>query len=133
MSTTTNKQMIEQIAEIAHGTVRAMGIASGNVDIPTWQILPSAQKELFRRAIEHAACETCANASDPLTERLARMGYEHQKRISEPTESGGTSASVEWNGLSEGKRMEWRLLVAVTRVFTMSHTIGAVPQRAVAA
>jgi hypothetical protein len=121
-----DKQMREKLAEIAHGTVRAMGIASGNVDIPTWQILPTEQKELFRRAVEYAACETCANASDPLTERLARMVYENEKRISKPTEE------VDWNQLSESKRMQWRLVVAITRVFSMSDT-AAVPMAGAAA
>lgn len=113
-----NKQMIEKIAEIAHGAVRALGIASGNVDIPTWQILPAAEKEVFRRGVGFAVAESCALAADPLTERLARMAYENNQRISEHAEECG------WNGLSESKRAQWRLVVAVSRVFCMSSLAG---------
>jgi hypothetical protein len=105
--------VIETVAMVSHAAIREMGIAAGEPDCPTWQILPGDRKIQYRRAAQAALLEIAPMAGDPLLERMASMAYARwsdQQEVEQPT----------WEGLSRGSRLHWQMVVAMARVMVMN-------------
>jgi hypothetical protein len=111
--------LIETVAATAHAAIREMGIAAGEVDCPTWQILPGDRKIQYRRAAQSALAEQAPMAGDPLMERMATMAYARWAQEQQTKQPN-------WEGLGLATQTHWRMVVAVARVLTYGSKLPAV-------
>jgi peptide deformylase len=52
MPITITNNLVEQIATVVYEAHRGLGLTAGEIDIPTYQIIPGEKKDGYRKAVQ---------------------------------------------------------------------------------
>lgn len=107
-------EVIEQAAQVGFAAVRELGISSGNVDLPTWQI---ALTEIKRDCRTAARLALELKGSEPENVHLVWRGRRLKECPPEQPSSYAPSWRQPWPDLTAAQRFQFGLFVGVVRAF----------------